>query len=273
MDNQEIKESLRKSIPNIYKLLSYGYQLTPQYKRKIQALETTRSQRESNILKKIFNDNTCVHHGPFEGMKYLSQAHGSRLLPKITGCYEHPIQPWFVDAFKKSYSKAIVIGCAEGYYAVGLAYRMPDLKVLAYDHNEKAQLLCQDLSHMNGVASRIEIKGECSQTELNIHAGKNTLIICDIEGGEKSLLDMEGAKTLQYSDLIVETHDCVEEGITQTLIERFLDTHKIEIVYDHPIPIHKYEILKNASPQDQEFIINEHRPKGMCWLRLTALAT
>ncbi len=273
MDNQEIKDSLRKSIPNIYKLLAYGYQLTPQYKRKIQAFETNRSQRESNLLKKIFSNDTNVRHGPFEGMKYLSQAHGSRLLPKITGCYESAIQPWLVESFKKPYSKAIVIGCAEGYYAVGLAYKMPELSVLAYDQSETAQLLCQDLSQMNGVAGRIEIKNKCSQAELNIHAGKNTLIICDIEGGEKSLLDMEAAKTLQYSDLIVETHDCVEEGITQTLVERFLDTHKIEIVYDHPVQLQEYKILQDASQQDREFIINEHRPKGMCWLRLTALAT
>ena len=57
------------------------------------------------------------------------------------------------------HSTVLNIGCAEGYYAVGLARRMPQARVLAFDINRTAQDTCRALAAKNGVADRVQVSG------------------------------------------------------------------------------------------------------------------
>jgi hypothetical protein len=59
------------------------------------------------------------------------------------------------------------------------------------------------------------------------------LVLCDIEGAEKDLLNPEVASAVKGMDLIVESHECLIPEITQTLIERFKPTHHITLVNDN----------------------------------------
>jgi hypothetical protein len=59
------------------------------------------------------------------------------------------------------------------------------------------------------------------------------LVLCDIEGAEKDLLDPDVAPSLKGMDLIVESHECLLPGITQLLLNRFKDTHQITLVQDN----------------------------------------
>ena len=51
-------------------------------------------------------------------------------------------------------------GCAEGYYAVGMARLAPEITVYAYDIEERARIACADLAQRNGVADRVIVGGE-----------------------------------------------------------------------------------------------------------------
>jgi ribosomal protein L11 methylase PrmA len=131
------------------------------------------------------------------------------------------------------YPTILNIGCAEGYYAVGMARRMPSTQVLAFDLNPKAQNVCTALAQKNGVSDRIKVGALFRPEDFQIYANQKVLVLCDIEGAEKELLNSEVAPSLKGMDLIVESHECLIPGLTQTLIERFKDTHQITLIQDN----------------------------------------
>lgn len=102
-----------------------------------------------------------VQTGPFAGMKYDGRATGSTAAPKLIGSYESEIAPWIEQLCADSYDCVIDIGCAEGYYAVGMALRSPASKVVAFDIDSTARALCTELARLNGVSERIEVRSTC----------------------------------------------------------------------------------------------------------------
>src|ERR1700686_4848787 len=64
-----------------------------------------------------------VQSGPFKGMRLSDQTTwgDGDLGAKILGCYEQELWPHLEGARRGAYRRVINVGCAEGYYAVGLA--------------------------------------------------------------------------------------------------------------------------------------------------------
>jgi hypothetical protein len=194
-------------------------------------------------------------------MKYIRNTSFGSLLPKVAGSYEEPIHAWIESAVKHGYERVINIGCAEGYYAVGMALRLPESTIYAYDIDGYARELLSELAQRNNVENRIIIKKECSSEELGAVIQGNTLIICDIEGGERELLDPDTVPQLKQADLIVEAHDFIHRGITEEIVRRFHDFSIIHIAVDYPFRIFKYSVDKI------EIIASEKRPtKDMKWV-------
>ena len=177
-------------------------------------------------------NGTVVMQGPLQGLDFLPQSAEGCHIAKLLGCYEQPLLPFIEQAIKKQYATILNIGCAEGYYAVGMARRMPSTHVLAYDLNPKAQEICTALAQKNGVNDRVSIGGLFTPESFAVHAGQDVLLMCDIEGAERDLLDPAASPALQGMDIIVESHECLTAGITQLLIDRFKDTHHITLVQD-----------------------------------------
>jgi hypothetical protein len=176
---------------------------------------------------------TVVMQGPLKGMDFLPQSAEGCHIAKLLGCYEQPLLPYIEQAIQANYPTILNIGCAEGYYAVGMARRMPDTKMRAFDLNPKAQETCHALAEKNSVQGRITIGALFQPEDFAPYAGQKVLVLCDIEGAEKDLLDPEKAPALTGVDLIVESHECLIPGITQQLIERFAATHNIIVVEDN----------------------------------------
>jgi len=135
--------------------------------------------------------------------------------------------------FPLGYPAIINIGCAEGYYAVGLARQMPFTRVLAFDLNPKAQETCAALAQKNQVAERVAVGGGFRPEDFAAYIDQKVLVLCDIEGAEKDLLDIDKAPALAGMDLIVESHECMAHGMTRLLMERFTSTHEITLVEDN----------------------------------------
>jgi hypothetical protein len=176
---------------------------------------------------------TTVWQGPLQGLDFLPLSAEGCHIAKLLGCYEQPLQPFIEQAIQANYPIILNIGCAEGYYAVGMARRMPSTKVFAFDLNPKALGTCQALAEKNGVTERIQIGTLFKQEDFAAFTNQKVLLLCDIEGGERDLLNPEIAPALRGMDLIVESHECLVPGITQTLIERFQRSHKITLVQDN----------------------------------------
>ncbi len=171
---------------------------------------------------------TEVHGGPFAGLKFVRNSTEGCNAPKLLGSYERELHPAIARIAAAPYDLMIDIGCAEGYYAVGLARLMPGLRVLACDTDAKAQAACRRMAEENGVAGRVSVQGQFAGADFAAHAGKRVLVFCDIEGAEKDLLDPTAYPALKRMDVLVECHDCFTPGLSVEIARRFEPTHTVE---------------------------------------------
>ena len=169
-----------------------------------------------------------VLQGPFAGMEYLTTAAEGALLPRLLGTYESELHPAMLGFMAQGLDCVIDVGCAEGYYAVGLARLAPDAMVYAHDTNPKAQDACRALAEMNGVADRVMVGGLFAPTDFEAFADQRCLVIVDVEGAEDDLLRPDLSPALAGMRLIVETHDLYRPGTLARITERFEATHHIQ---------------------------------------------
>lgn len=191
-----------------------------------------RFRREyARLAKKIMQARgTQVMSGPFQGMKYLDSAYSSALLPKLLGTYEDELHPTLANLLAKGYDTVVDIGCAEGYYAVGLALRLPRANVWAYDIDPVALKRCGELAELNGVRSRVDLRSPFNAGDMLELRGRKVLVVCDVDGYEVELFAEGMAKYWAGADLLVELHDFIGTPC-RSLVERCLNaTHRCEIV-------------------------------------------
>jgi hypothetical protein len=184
---------------------------------------------QNTVLQK---HGTVVWQGPLAGLDFLPQSAEGCHIAKLLGCYEQPLQPYIEAAIVTAYPTILNIGCAEGYYAVGLARRMLSTRILAFDLNPKAREVCKALAEKNGVADRVQVGALFQTTDFASYRGQRALVLCDIEGAEYSLLDPAAAPALAGMDLIVESHEGLRPGMTAELMRRFAATHDTTLVTD-----------------------------------------
>jgi hypothetical protein len=227
-------------------------------------------KKRSNL--EILNHTLEVLNGPFKGMKYPSlQSVGSTLYPKLLGSYEMEIQYQIEDIATKNYSEIIDIGCAEGYYAIGMALKCKSAKIYAFDINEKARQLCKEMAVLNNVDKRVIVKSEFTAEKLkNFEFSERGLIICDCEGYEKLLFNESNISNLKNCDLIIETHDLIDIEITTYLKKLIKDTHNIVSIYSKD-DIHKaldfnFKELNGLNLNKKREILSENRKAIMEWL-------
>jgi lipopolysaccharide biosynthesis glycosyltransferase len=226
----------------------------------------------------LYYPDLSVASGPFQGMKYpTSEAIGSSLTPKLAGSYEIEITKFFAEKFLADFTDFFDIGCAEGYYAVGVAKIASHLNVYAYDINPDACSLCNSMSRLNKVSNRVAVDSRFSLAkfaDLKI-ANKigRTLVLVDCEGAEASIFSSESYQYRQYladSTIIVESHEFIRRGIARHIIAFFTSSHSLErvpAVGDLLRPSYYHEYLPvGVSNEMAHEILAERRPAPMEWL-------
>ena len=147
--------------------------------------------RETQIFKEALNIDKSliakhgdkVLSGPFKGMVHTPRRQGGGIANKLIGSYEAELHPVINELLNKSYDHIINIGCAEGYYAVGMALFGKSPKVLAYDTAPLAQALCANMVKLNKAENKVDIGGTCDHSLLADLTKKHSLILIDCEGG------------------------------------------------------------------------------------------
>lgn len=211
-----------------------------------------------------------VQEGPFKGIQYIDESVGSSWAPKVLGTYEHQLHAWVESAIAAGYHRFIDIGCAEGYYAVGMATRCPALKVFAFDSDERARHLSTLLARLNRVGDRVDVGTRCSPDRLADLIVPGSLVLCDIEGGEIELFNKELMPDLRSCDVIVEVHDAGNQTFEQILRKRFSPTHLIDkITYNGAASTPTGSCL-TVPWRYGEYSREEGRTMGLTWLRMTA---
>jgi len=211
-----------------------------------------------------------VNTGPFNGMLLPEQASwgGGDIGPKILGCYEAELHDLVMRAVQRAPQTVVNVGCAEGYYAIGLARLLPNAEVFSFDLDEKAQNICRLNAQANDVGKRVTVGGACTSANLEELARRpgRKLLIIDCEGCELSLLNPTSVPALADCDIIVECHDFMNRAITPTLTALFSSTHTIEQVDEGARNPNSFALLRNWQSHDRWLAIDENRPETMHWL-------
>ena len=108
------------------------------------ALESARSRARSHRViagwgcgavneKLISRFGDRVVAGPFGGMVLTPMTKLEQLGPYLLGLYEGELNPVWERVFQSKYTQIIDVGAKFGYYAVGLARRYPESRVVAFD--------------------------------------------------------------------------------------------------------------------------------------------
>ena len=213
-----------------------------------------------------------VQSGPFAGLKMLdiqTWGHGDDIGPQLLGVYEAELHS-VIDTFvARAPSTIINIGCAEGYYAVGLARLLPRVRVLAFDTDPKAQEVCRNNAILNGVADRVFVDGECSLPRIQEISAedRNILALVDCEGAEAELFGTRDAfLPLLYANLVIETHGVGVEDTLPTLVQAACGTHRLQTVQSGSRNPHAFAFLDECADADKWLLVCENRPSLQNWL-------
>ena len=260
-----IKSLIVNTLPDVwYALSSYRFSLLCRKKF---------GELQDKFEKLLFPGKMIiVLTGPFKGMKYFNRIVWGSIVPKWIGSYEEELHPIIADISFGNYSMIVDVGGAEGYYAVGLSLKFPNIPVYAFDIDPIARRRQAELAKLNGVNNLI-IRKSCSHEILVKTLEGNSLMICDIEGYEYDLLDPEEVPNLLHTDILVEIHQFGKDSaevVRDSIISRFENSHTISVIVStfrdsgkYRNLIHEVEVI---SDEDILKALDETRDGVQEWL-------
>lgn len=204
--------------------------------------------------------------GPFKGMLFRPDN-----WHVLLGTYELEIYPAFDRLFEETFDQIVNVGAEYGFYSVGFALRYPDAQIIAFEKEEFAQNLIRENAAINHVTRQIQIEGLCSIPSLSSVLSENckSLLIVDVEGFEKELLNPAAIPALKDAAMLVETHDFEVPNCTSSLLSAFCETHEIHKYSSRPRRIEDYPLkrlplfpLRRAAVE----VMTEGRPAPQDWL-------
>lgn len=172
-----------------------------------------------------------VLNGPFKGMKYPEFISlGSTLTPKLLGSYEAELHDVINEIIDFGYEEIWDVGCAEGYYAVGLALKSPKSKIIAFDIDVNSRNASSKMIELNNVKSQVSIQSKCDAKKINDFGFKRGLIISDCEGFEFELFSKVNLSE-QKLNFLIEVHEWpLEFDMAHKISVLFSKTHNLQII-------------------------------------------
>ena len=245
---------MKKLLIHLFDLLGYTIK-----KKGAGKVEKIAIEKGKQIISKISPDFKVLN-GPFKGMKYPSiDITELTLVPKISGSYELQLLPIINTIIATNYKNVLDIGCAEGYYAVGLAMKLSNTTVNCFDINEKDLDFCKSMAVLNN-ASNLTYNSFCSpETLINFNYGNRSLIFCDCEGYEQELFTPQVIDALRSTDVLIELHDVINPITSTTLLQRFGKTHDVILINNSNVNYSNMQGLDGLSPAEKAFAVYEHR--------------
>jgi precorrin-6B methylase 2 len=230
--------------------------------------------KQNDAARRLFSSGTIsVLSGPFKGMLYINDLVWGPIQPKWIGSYEYQLHDTLAMILSKAYPTIIDVGAAEGYYAVGLAWKLPNARVYSYDVDPWARAQQRRLAKLNGVRN-LKVLGKCSTKQLQSRISDHALIVCDVEGDEYELLDPKSVNKLGGCDILVEIHTWKNlsiPSVAAVIASRFENTHRIyKYLSSQPLTCHAKFDLRISGLSETEIIayMDEDRGDEQIWLWL-----
>jgi hypothetical protein len=178
-----------------------------------------------------------VLNGPFRGMLQAlpmcdETGPGGDILVSL-GVYERELHGVVEEACSLNPRLVVNVGGYRGYYAVGLGLRLPQAAVVAYETVADNQRYIRVNAEQNGLTN-FKVFGQCGTAELrecleSCAPGSgdrpgSVLVVCDIEGAERSLMDPTSIPRLRDAAIILEVHG---QDIRDLMMTRFAASHHL----------------------------------------------
>ena len=174
-----------------------------------------------------------VIDGPFKGMHYIDRSVGSAYVPKLLGIYERELAAVVEEIIAAKPSLIVDVGAAEGYYAVGMACRLPETRMIAFEMEAGGRAAIAEMAAANNVADRVAIMATCEPEGLNgaLDGTSGAVVIMDVEGYESVLLDPKKVPALASATFLLELHEFAIPGISAEIAHRFDKTHDLQLIW------------------------------------------
>jgi hypothetical protein len=214
-----------------------------------------------------------VVSGPFKGMNILPESKwgDGDYANKLLGLYESELYDIVEKEIAAEHDFILNVGCAEGFYGIGLAQRT-GLPTALVDIDADSLAIARKNAEANMVAG-VEYINQSSpeliENLLSLFA--KPFLVMDCEGYEEQYLDLSTVPSLAKTTVLVETHDCFRAGITERLEARFGATH--EVVRVSQGAKNPYiDIIADFNDHEKLALACESRPSTMYWLYLVPKA-
>jgi len=226
--------------------------------------------RFTRRLVKVVCTVGVVQQGPFAGMRYFKGSSFISYRPVLLGTYERELWPWLGEALKEC-DGAVVVGAAEGYYAVGLGHARQGLRVVAFEAEEEGRRLMRLNTGLNPEVQSLEVRGrcDCAGLEHALAAFARPLLLMDVEGREAELIVGLASGCFRLARIIVEIHDFVDGSIAGRIRGHLNGTHTAHEVWQEA---RRATDLPDSLPLRRMLwrwyapLITENRPGRMRWL-------
>jgi hypothetical protein len=236
----------------------------------------TIAQRRERISKDLFESlRGRVAHGAFAGMTLDSiPAWGrSDLGSMLLGCYELEIVEALHSEKFRNRSHFVDIGAADGYYAVGCLRNGRFRTADCFEVTSAGQNSIARNAKLNQVDDKLRIFGVADKTLPSLLEGtdwSDTVVLCDIEGGEFDLFNDSCLSSLKGAMILIEIHNWVENFWERycSLLERASRHYSICFIERSSFPKHKMPELQGMSDDNRLLILSEGRPNVMRFVQL-----
>jgi SAM-dependent methyltransferase len=187
---------------------------------------------------------------------------------KLLGSYEQEIHPALGQAVAAGVERFIDLGCADGYYAVGIA-RAARLPVEAFDVSRSARSLTAAVAELNGVGELVRLHGAVRPAALERLELDRCLLLCDIDGPERRLFTRRLVRRLRTAHVVVECHTAAHPDVVRVLSARFAPTHAVRVAHaTRRLPSRYQELCAFPDPAERTHAVDElrYRVDGRQWL-------
>ncbi len=217
-------------------------------------------------------EHTEITSGAFKGLKVLdssSPCHFTFL--HLLGTYEPHVQD-LISKHIKGAKRFIDIGCASGYFSVGIPYKYK-IPSIGFDIDREQIEYADRLADINNLSHLVDhIPVDFNHSYNDVFQDDDFCLI-DIEGSEVDFIRNIDISTLSGVKILFELHDTSDldiEGVKSLLIKNLEHTHD-HIVSKEVVKIdfNEFDKVKNLTRNDYIYFSGDLRDIHQEWILFT----
>lgn len=252
------------------KINRYAFKFSNYYQKNYNFQEKISYEYINGVLNYIFKDR-IIKHGLFKGMHYNIDPN-KNIFQKLLGSYEKEVQIVMEHLIKLKPKVIINIGTEDGYYAIGMGFKLHTSNVLIYENDNTHITSCYKLARENNILDKVKIYNKYKINEFSevLHnIIDNPIFICDYRGEEQNLFNRNLFFKFRKSFFIIKIYDSTFYDMGKLLISSFQETHDYKEIYSitdyEKVNKYNYEEISHFDFSEKLLLLSENNDKYKRW--------